>query len=157
MTLRRSSLIVAFALASLASGVWASSQRETTCYRLNEQSLQLVDESPYVLCLTSSDLNQYPKSVVTVTFFKEEPGATQAKILARRHYTQVREGEFGSRKSGSKRAMVVFRPTERVVTLGFLAKNWPKSFFYKEIRRVIGQAAERLGRQKLELGRLDTR
>lgn len=131
--------------------------RTSRCFRVDERGKEFLDQSPYVLCLTSSDLEKYPKAVVTVTLSKEGEAGGRPQILAKRHYSMVKKNAYGRRMNGSqvKRAMLVFNPQQDIVEVGFVAKE-AKRFYFKPITP-MENLKDQAPRQKLQLGKLDTR
>jgi hypothetical protein len=96
-----------------------------------DENRSLLNSTPQVLCLTSSDLERYPRAVVTVTFMKEESATTKPRLLAKRHYFRTADGEYG-RKLNAGKPLVVFNEDEKTVFLGFAGASG-KTFYYKPI------------------------
>ena len=132
----------------------AVDDRTAHCFRVDERGAEYVRSSPLVLCVTAADLKRFPKSIVTITLTKyPDDGGTPVR-LATRHYKMVRHGEFGRRVSRTqKRAFVSFNESQGTVELAFISKTAKNKFHYRPIELQQGQ----LQRQKLELGRLDSR
>ena len=120
-------LIVALA----CSGVPAQAGgRESKCYVLTDL------ESPggesaggqLVLCVTSANLERFPRSVVTFTV--KQPGGRRlpasdgrGHVIARRHFLAMGDGEYGHPGRSSK-PQVIFDEDRHTVYLGFLgARN----------------------------------
>ncbi len=122
-------------------------QRIVKQYRIGEQPNR-VEQSPYILTLTSGDLNKYPRSVVTVTLSTERgrsissiaPGQTPApeRLSAKRHYTMMTDDQFGH--AGTPE--VIFDREAGTVFIGFIGGKEGKTYFFKEISSVRPEVAQ---------------
>lgn len=136
-------------LVGLVVGVSAqASERQTRYFKIAEGGPRKVEQSPYVLTMTSSDLNRFPKAVVTFQLKTEStrvpgsvsPADTGPSFLhVRRHYRQIVMGTFGH----DGEAAVVFHEKSHTVFLGFVGKEG-KTFYYKEFKPELDSAV-RLG------------
>lgn len=128
--------------------------RSTKCYALDERGLEHTDSSPLRLCVTSGDLEKYPRSVVTVVLSKKSGVGGKSEVLVKRHYTMVQKHSFGRRiaSSGSdeKKPLVTFNQSQHFVELGFFKE--PKRYYFKP----IPGSPELAQSQKLQSDKLDT-
>lgn len=146
--------LISLVFFAFPAAITKADDRTSTCFRVDERGPQFIESSPLVLCVTASDLKRYPKSVVTFTLTKYPDDGGKPELLATRHYKQIRDGEFGRRVSRTKRrAYVTFDTSERTVELAFVSKEFKSKYHYRPIELQQGQ----LRRQKLELGKLETR
>lgn len=130
-----------------AANLGVASDRTRTIYRISEKSAEDVDSSPYLLTVSSNNLKQYPRSIVTFLVTTDLPsknrsiasaaaGAEQTdasmssvpKLRAKRHYTLIQQDEFG--RSG--KTHVSFDRKNGTVFLDFVGKGG-KTFYFKEV------------------------
>lgn len=112
------------------------------CYRIEESDPAKVEQSPFLLCISSADTEKFPRAIVTVTYEQERNGVDagrslasadafqKPRVLAKRYYLKFDKNSFGRR--GKSSPGVVFDPDAKSVTLTFVDKQ-PKKFFYKEM------------------------
>lgn len=143
------------------SAVSFASERTNKYYRIAE-SREALESSPYVLTITSGDLNRFPKSVVTISVTTEhgrEPNAllvaekqVPSEVFGRRHYVRLGDHEFG-RRGTPVSAHVKFDVEAGTVFVPFIGKVGT-TYFYKPLTSMSASLAQR---QMPRLDRSETR
>lgn len=109
-------------------------ERMVKRYRIDERSVSQLEQSPYLLTVTSGDLVKYPRSVVTFVVSTER-GRSPSSIIpndpvsAKRHYSMMSKDEFGH--AGTPQ--VIFDREAGTVFIGFVGGKEGKKYFFKEL------------------------
>lgn len=130
------SLVIGGLSSNIADSVRAS-ERESTCYKVDDRGPEFLDQSRYILCVFAGDLEKYPKSVVTVvlreTEFSEDSergpaGSVHSKLFFKRHYTRIDRNKYG-RKRDRSHPKLIFDPASRTVFIGFWGKEGKRCYY----------------------------